>query len=64
MLTPTMSTKLIQYDEAASNTDPSIDLCIELCSGDMIDTDEDTNISLTIDIDPFIVIDSYADHNS
>jgi hypothetical protein len=31
----------------------------------MIDIDEDTNIFLTIDIDPFLaVIDSYADHNS
>jgi hypothetical protein len=53
-----------EYDEAASNTDPSVDLCIELGSGDMIDIDEDTNIFLTIDIDPFLVIDSYADHNS
>jgi hypothetical protein len=53
-----------EYDEAASNTNPSIDLCIELGSGDMIDIDEDRNIFLTIDIDPFLVIDSYANHNS
>jgi hypothetical protein len=53
-----------EYGEAASNTDPSVDLYIELGSGDMIDIDEDTNIFLTIDIDPFLVIDSYADHNS
>jgi hypothetical protein len=53
-----------EYGEAASNTDPSVDLCIELGSGDMIDIDEDTNIFLTIDIDPFLVIDSYVDHNS
>jgi hypothetical protein len=46
------------------DTNPSIDLCIELGSGDMIDIDEDTNIFLSIDIDPFLVIDSYADHNS
>jgi hypothetical protein len=31
---------------------------------DMIDIDEDTNIFFTIDIDPFLVIDSYADRNS
>jgi hypothetical protein len=59
-LAPTTS----EYDEATSNTDPSVDLCIELGSGDMIDIDEDTNIFLSIDIDPFLVIDSYADHNS
>jgi hypothetical protein len=53
-----------EYDEAASNTDPSVDLYIELGSGDMIDIDEDKNISLTIDIYPFLVIDSYVDHNS
>jgi hypothetical protein len=53
-----------KYAEAASNTDPSVDLCIDLRSGDMIDIDEDTNIFLTINIDPFLVIDSYADHNS
>jgi hypothetical protein len=55
-----------EYDEAASNCniDPSVDLCIELGSGDMIDIDEETNIFLTIDIDLFLVIDSYADHNS
>jgi hypothetical protein len=49
-----------KYGEAASNTDPSVDLCIELGSEDMIDIDEDTNIFLNIDIDPFLVIDSYA----
>jgi hypothetical protein len=43
----------LEYGEAASNTDPSVDLYIELGSGDMIDIDEDTNIFLTIDIDPF-----------
>jgi hypothetical protein len=43
------------------NTDASIDLCIELGSGDMIDIDEDTNILLTIDNDPFLVIDFYVD---
>jgi hypothetical protein len=59
-LAPTSS----EYDEATSNTDPSVDLCIKLGSGDMIDIDEDTNIFLTIDIDPFLVIDSYDDHNS
>jgi hypothetical protein len=49
------------YDvDEASNIDASVDLCIELASGDMIDT----NKFLTIDIDPFLVIDSYADHNS
>jgi hypothetical protein len=53
-----------EYGEATSNTNPSIDLCIELGSEDMIDIDEDTNIFLTIDIDPFLVIDSYADQNS
>jgi hypothetical protein len=47
-----------------SHIDPSVDLCIELGSGDMINIDENTNIFLTINIDPFIVIDSYADHNS
>jgi hypothetical protein len=46
------------------NTDAFIDLCIELGSGDMIEIDEDTNILLTIDIDPFLVIDSYVDQNS
>jgi hypothetical protein len=54
----------LEYGEVASNTDPSIDLCIELGSGDMIDIDEDTNIFLTIDIDLLLVIDSYASHNS
>jgi hypothetical protein len=53
-----------EYGEAASNIDPSVDLSIELDSGDMIDINEDTNIFLTIDIDPFLVIDSYVDYNS
>jgi hypothetical protein len=52
-----------EYDEAASNTDPFVNLCIELGSGDMIDIDEGTNIFLAFDIDLFLVIDSYADHN-
>jgi hypothetical protein len=47
-----------------SNTNASVDLYIELGSRDMIDINEDTNIFLTIDIDPFVVIDSYVDHNS
>jgi hypothetical protein len=52
-----------EYGEP-SNTDASVDLCIELGSWDMIDIDEDTNyIFLTIDINPFLVIDSYAYHN-
>jgi hypothetical protein len=38
------------------NTDASIDLCIELGSGDIIYIDEYTNILLTIDIDPFLVL--------
>jgi hypothetical protein len=53
----------IEYGEP-SNTNASVDLCIELGSGDMINIDEDTNIFLTIDIDPFLLIDSYVDHNS
>jgi hypothetical protein len=51
-------------DDERINTNASIDLCIELGSKDMIDIDEDTNILLTIDIDPFLVIDSYVDQNS
>jgi hypothetical protein len=46
------------------NIDASIDLCIGLGSGNMIDIDEGTNILLTIDIDSFLVIDSYVDQNS
>jgi hypothetical protein len=42
----------------------SINLCIKLSSGDMIDINKDTNIFLTIDIDQFLVIDSHANHNS
>jgi hypothetical protein len=61
---PDLAPKSSEYDEAAINTDPSVNLGIELGSGDMIDIDEDTNIFLTINIDPFLVIDSYADHNS
>jgi carboxylesterase type B len=56
-----------EYGEAIFNdtdVDPSIDLCIELGSEDLIDIDEDTNIFLTIPIDPFLGIDSYADQNS
>jgi hypothetical protein len=44
----------LEYDEAASNTDPFADLCIKLGFGDMIDIDKNTNIFLTIDIDPFL----------
>jgi hypothetical protein len=57
----------LEYGEAASNTDPSgemIKLGIKLGSGEMIDIDKDTNIFLTIDIDLFLVIDSYIDGNS
>jgi carboxylesterase type B len=63
---PDLATSEYGADEAIFNDtdDPSIDLCIELGSGDLIDIDEDTNIFLTIDIDPFLVIDSYADQNS
>jgi hypothetical protein len=53
-----------EYGEAIFNDDRSIDLCIDFGSGDLTDIDEDTNIFLTIDIDPFLVIDSYADQNS
>jgi hypothetical protein len=53
-----------EYGEATNDNDPSISLCIELGSGLLIDIDEDSNIFLTIDIDPFLVIDSYADQNS
>jgi hypothetical protein len=53
-----------EYDEAASNTDPSVDLCIELGFRNMIDIDEDTSILHTINIYPFFIIHSYADHNS
>jgi hypothetical protein len=51
---------MLEYGEA-SNADASVDLRIELDSEDMIDIDEETNIFLTIDIDPFRVIDFYAD---
>jgi hypothetical protein len=51
-------------DGESINTDASTDLCIELGFEDMIDIDEDTNKLLTIDIDPFLVIDSYVDQNS
>jgi hypothetical protein len=54
----------LEYGEATNNIDPSVDLCIELGSGNMIDLDKDTNLFLTIDIDPFLVIDSCVDHNS
>jgi hypothetical protein len=47
-----------EYGES-SNTDPFVDLCIELGSWDMIDIDEDTNIFLIIDS-----TDSYANRNS
>jgi hypothetical protein len=50
--------------EAVNDTDPSIDLCIDLGSGDLIDIDEETNIFLTIYIDLFLVIDSYANQIS
>jgi hypothetical protein len=43
-------------------TDVCIDLCIELGSGDMIDIDQDANLSM--DIDPFVVIDAYVNQNS
>jgi hypothetical protein len=52
-----------EYGEP-SYTDASVDSCIELGSRDMIDINEETNIFLTIEIDPFLVIDSYVDHNS
>jgi hypothetical protein len=53
-----------EYGKAASNTDPSVNLCIELGSGNMIDINKDTNIFLIIDVDLFLVIDSNVDHNS
>jgi hypothetical protein len=52
-----------EYNEP-TNTDASVDLCIELGSRNMIDMDEDTYIFFTVDIDSFLVIYSYADHNS
>jgi hypothetical protein len=48
-------------DDELINTNASVDLCIELGSGDMIDIDEDANMFLTIDIDSFLLINSYAD---
>jgi hypothetical protein len=53
-----------KYDETDSNIDPSVNSYIELGSENMIDINEDTNIFLAIDIDPFFVIDSYANNNS
>jgi hypothetical protein len=42
----------------------SIDLCIEIGYGDMIDVDDDGSLDLFIDIDPFLVIDNFVHQHS
>jgi hypothetical protein len=41
----------------------SIDLCIEIGFGDMIDVDEDGCLDLFIDIDPFLANDNFVDQH-
>jgi hypothetical protein len=53
----------LAMDGKPINTNASVDLCIELGSGDIIDIDEDTNILLTIDINLFLIIYSYVHKN-
>ena len=54
----------LQAEDVDDIDSSSLDLCIEIGSGDMIDVDEDGSLDLFIDIDPFLVIDNFVDQHS
>jgi hypothetical protein len=51
-------------DRATMDDSVSIDFCIEIGFGDMIDVDEDGSLDLFIDIDPFLAIDNFVEQHS